>query len=384
MSDLLAELGRDTENDEFDALWAGKFGPSETETQTSEETGETPVEETETETPATERERDAQGRFTRVDAPAVDQHTREDEIEAAEQGQHESAEDGDPVEALLAKYGGNVHAALKAAADAQGLIGRKESERAQANAEVQELRQRLEQLEQRAPQQQPPQQYRPITEADVQRIDELALSNGPQALQEAQALDPSGTLVKRAWDTWAAVAPGDAALYAANQIADSKMAQLKEELKPVLEPVAAERAQSAADQQFVQAWESLAEARPEIEQLAAGMKQVIDSRPGLARAIYEGDVETKIELLGTVADAARSLQTPIVQEAITQFEAEREQQSKQKKTQAAVTRPKAQIGSVPGGGPATEKTAAQAEAERIRAGILDSPDTSIVSGWTTE
>lgn len=374
MSDLLSELGRPENSEEFEDAWASKFSPAEADTETEEAT--TPQEDTVEEPEG--QPRDEHGRFTRVDTPTVDEHAREDELEAEEQGT-QAPPVADEVEAYLQKYGGDVREALKAAANAQKLIGSKESERSQALTEAQELRSRLEQLEQR--QQQPQQPVRTLTEADVERLDELAVTgNGQQALREAAALDPTGQLAKRVYDTWASVEPGQAALFAASQIVDQRMAQMEEKLAPVQEA----NARSASEQQFVQSWEAVKASRPELEQLAPGMKAIIDERgQGFARLISEADPETQVGLLETLADAAKSRQDPVVQEQIAQFEAERAEQSRAAKTAAKVVAPAA-VGSVPGGAAEAEKTPAQIEAERIRAGIIEGADTSISSGWTTE
>ncbi len=371
MSDLLSELGR-SENPEFEDAWAAKFAGPETDTQT-DNAEETPsVEETES---AAQRARDEQGRFTRVEAPAVDEHTRETELER-EEAQATGGADEDLVASYLAKYGGDVRKALEAAADAQKIIGRQSAE----VQEARELRQRLEQLEARVQQpQEQPRIVRPVTEQDIEAIDQLALTNGPAALERAAALDPSGMLAQRALDIWASVKPGEATVFVAERLAEAKAAALKAELAPALE----RNQESESDRQFVEAWQGLAQERPEIEALAPGMKQVIDSKPALARMIIEADVETKRELLGTVADAAKALQAPHVQEQIAQFEAEQQAAARETKRGATVVAPKAQIGSVPGA-EGNQKSKREAEVDRIKSGIIGASDTSIISGWTTE
>lgn len=383
MSDLLSEIGRLTEVDEeAESAWDAKLaeingrGPAEPDTHTE---AETPEESDTVET--TGQPRDEHGRFARVETPEVDEHSREAELEAEEQAAEQPTDD-DPVERLLAKYNGDVGAALKAAADAQALIGRKESERSAAEQELQELRARLEQLEQGREQQ--PQVARPITEADIERLDTMAMSSNPAdaraAIEEAGRLDPTGMLSQRVYETWASVSPGPATAFLADQIAEAKLAALREELAPIR----AQTKESAENAAFVNVWNRLTESRPEVEKLVPAMTQILDENEPLARTILQADDETKFALLGTLADAARARQEPHVQEAIAQFEAERSAASREAKTAAAVLPPKTAVGSPPGGGVQGEKSQAQQEAEAIKARLLEAPDTSISSGWTTE
>lgn len=380
MSDLLTELGR-SEDPEFEDAWAAKWSGPEADTQTDEPEAEAPAEADTVEEPQGQP-RDEQGRFTRVDQPEVDEHAHEAELEAEERQEaqaEETAAESDPVEALLAKYGGDVGAALRAAAEAQSLIGRKETQRSQAEAEAQELRQRIEQLEQRQPQAATP--TRTITEADVEALDQAVVEGrGRQALEMAAQLDPSGMLAKRVLDSWAAVSPGEATVYVANQIAEQRMAAMREELAPIKE----ENARSQADQAFVNDWNALVAAKPEVEQLVPAINQILDEDEELAKTILNSSGSARVSLLKTVADAAKVRQEPHVQEAIAEFEKERAEASREAKTTAKVTAPKAQIGSPPGGGGEPEKTQAQREGDAIKAKILDAPDTSISSGWTTE
>lgn len=371
MSDLLNELGQSENSEEFEDAWAAKFGGPVEDTQPDTEVVETPAEET-VETPEGQP-RDEQGRFARVDTPSVDEHTAETELEREEEQQVE-ARAADPVESYLAKYGGDVAAALKGAAEAQKLIGRRDEEK-------DDLRARLDRLEQeRQVQAASPQVARAITESDVERLDELALSNGQRALEEALRLDPSGQLGQRVFDTWSSVAPGAASLYAADKIAEQRINAFKAELEPVLE---ANRT-TQQDRDFVDMWGKLAASRPEVEQLVPAMSQILDERPDLARAIYEAQPAQQVVLLETLADAASARQQPAVQEAIAQYEAERSEASRASRVAATVTAPKGAIGSPPGGATAAEKTQAQKEGDAIRAKILETPDTSILSGWTTE
>ena len=383
MSDMLTEL-RPNSDPEFEAAWEAKFGPQDADTQTAEESGETPVEQTDTETPA-DRQRDDQGRFVRVDAPPVDDHGREAELEAEEEQEQRLAAGEQPTEdevlaKYLEKYNGDVRQALLGAVNAQQLIGRRDEEK-------DDLRARLEALEQRQglpqPQAQPAQGFRPITEADVNTVDELAVGGrGAEAFELATKLDPTGMLARRALDTWTAVNPTEAMLFTADRMSDAKLAQLRAELQPVVERNQA----SEADQDFVQAWTTLAGNRPEIDELANEMKAVIDERPQLARMILDGDVNQKIDTLGIVADLARAskpLQSPEVREAIEAFAETQRAGSRAEKVAATVTKPKAQIGA-PTGGEQSQKSPRELEAERIKSGIVDAPDTSISSGWTTE
>lgn len=377
MSDLLSELGR-AEDEDFESAWAAKWdGPSD-ETETQPATEEAPAE-AETAEPEGQP-RDEHGRFARVDTPAVDDNAREDELAAEEEALAQTAATDDPVESLLAKYNGDVRKALEAAAEAQSLIGRKESERSAAQQELQELRTRLDQLEQTRTAE-PTRHYTPLTEADVERLDGMVYEGkGQAALVEALQRDPSGQLGKRVMDSWAAVSPGEATAFMAEQIAEAKVNAIRAELEPVRQA----SAQNAETAEFQKIWGELAAEVSDLEQLVPGMNQLIETREGLARAIVQSDPATKKDLLRTLAESARSLQEPHVQESIAAFEAERAEASRAARTSAAVVAPKAAIGSPPGGGPQTEKTPAQQEADRIRAGVLESTDTSISAGWTTE
>jgi hypothetical protein len=382
--DLLEELGRLTEGDEqADSAWDAKLNeinnrtaPETPDTQPAAEEAPAEADTAETEHAAAERPRDEHGRFTRVDTPSVDEHTREDEIAAEEealQPQAASPED-ELLERYLAKHNGDVAAALKAAANQESLLGR------QGN-ELGELRARLDQLESR-PQETPSQpQFTPLTESDVERLDSMVYEGrGQQALAEALQRDPSGQLGQRVFDAWSSVNPGQATAFMAEQIAESKVAALRAEIEPVRQA----NQQNEADASFVNVWNGLSGEVPDLEQLVPGMSQILESRPALAKTIVESDPETQKDLLRTVAESARSLQEPHVQEAIASYEAERAEASRTAKQTATVVAPKGAIGSPPGGAPSAEKTPAQAEADAIRARILDTPDTSISSGWSTE
>lgn len=368
MSDLLNEL-RPESDGAFDDAWAAKFGGPEVQDTQPDITEEVPAEADTTDPEG--QPRDDQGRFARVDTPAVDEGSLELPEEPAQ------TEEPDEYAKTLAKYGGDPEATVRGLIELDKMRSRQTDELGELRRQVAELQTREQ------PQPAQPQFQRSITEHDVERLDEAA-SGGGQAAQaafeQAAQLDPSGQLAKRVLDTWATVAPSEATVYIANKMAEEKTAALRAEFEPVL----ADRAQTAEDQKFVQAWEGLKGEMPELDQLAPALEKVLSERPGIVRSILAAeDVETKQDLLRTAAESAKLLQDPVVQEGVQAVQAEEAEASRQAKIAAGVTRPVAQVGSVPGGGN-SELSELQKQGQAIKERMLQAPSTNLIDGWSTD
>lgn len=308
--------------------------------------------------------RDDEGRFARTTPEVTDL----EEQQAAHEQETAEADEADPeVSAFLAKYGNDPDKALRAAVELSKLQGRQGDELGQLRQELAQLRETV---------QTPQRPAVPITEALVEELDNLAMQNGEAALARVSQIgDPTGQLTDRVMDIWFATNPRQASAFQASVIAQETERRVRQEL----EPLAQERSQSAEERAYVEAWNAAKQTRPQIEELAPQMEQILTERPGLARAILGAEtIQERALLFADVYDIAAQKAGVVSGEVRQAAEKQIEQEARAARTRATLAKPSA-VGSVPG---ATEKEVS--EEDRIKAGILGARNTDILSGFTTE
>ena len=311
--------------------------------------------------------RDEQGRFARTQPEVTDlegeQAAHEQELE---QPAVETEETDPEVASFLAKYGNDPEKALRAAVELSKLQGRQGDELGQLRQTVEQLQQRLEQ---------PAQPRIAITEQVVEELDSLAVEQPQQALSRAAQMDPSGQLTERVMDIWFATNPRQASAFQAALIASETERRVRAEIQPIT----AERAQTAEDRRAVEAWSIALGAKSDLNEKADAIREVFEARPGLAKAALAA--ETPEELAQYYIDAYE-LANPSQQVVDPQVREVAEQQQREAavtaRRAATVVKPSA-VGSPPG----AEKQE-QSEEDRIRAGILGAKSTDILSGLTSE
>lgn len=330
---------------DVDALLAERFGREAVATPEPTEEA-TPVEETAV---SEEQPRDDQGRFATREQPEVYEEP-ESETEQEQQlilGKYRSYEELE-----------QAHQALESRLGSQG-------------SEVGQLRSELEQLRSRLEQPQQPQFQRPITEQDVEAIDMLAQSNPHAALAQANAIDPTGMLTDRVMDIWYMTNPREAGAF---QTAVALQEQ-EQRLAQMLQPVVQTTQQSAEEQAFVQAWENVQTSRPDLNEQAPRIEAVLNENPALARAIVNAQSpDEKAALLTVAYDAAKGVNSEALTQGQQKIAAEQAEAARLAKTQASLVKPGV-VGSQPGTLPEEPDAGA-----RIKAGILGSSDTDVLSG----
>jgi hypothetical protein len=308
--------------------------PSTDEPETTEETDTS-----ETEPETEERERDEQGRFVAKKAEA--------EKEAEEL---DTSDLDDDVKAYLAKYGGDLKAALRGAAEAQSLIGKH-------GLEIGELRKELESL------------TSSLVDEDVP-LDAGTLSwfgqqveNNPQAavmwaLQNAPALYP------QAMEAWIDAEPYQA-ISLHTRLA---VAQAQNEIRDEMAPVADE----TQTQQFHRAWAEVARAHPDLNKLEQQIVEAAQSSPAIVRELQTGTAESKKAVLEQLYYLAKGRSAETLAAAAQEIAQETQEASRQAKKEATVASASSRPAS------RGEKT----NVDRFKEALLETPSTSVSAGLT--
>jgi hypothetical protein len=296
--------------DEFRAQFAEAAGLDDA-------TPDAPVETTDTaEEPETET-------VVEDDAPVEVEAVVDEEAEAEETPD-------DDIAAYLAKYGGDTDAALRAAVEAQKVIGRQ-------GAEVGELRKVAEQVgELRAMvEAQQPEPQRGMN-YDISQVEEW-MNENPQHIPQLaqQAIDSSDDILyRRAMSAWSEHDAVGAMDFHARKVSEANMAQLREEMAPALQQV--ERTQTG--NQFVVAYEAAASKHDDFSQVMNSItpENIAGFPKTVLAALQSGDQASKQEVLETLYRWTKAEQAGNITQAATTAARKQQQDSRTARTDAAV------------------------------------------------
>lgn len=217
--------------------------------------------------------------------------------------QTEEGEPGDPdVEAYLARFGGDQEKALKAAVEAQRMIGRQGQEYGELRKELEHLREAVG--NQPAPSLAPQQQI-------VEWID--SQEDPRVAVQWAIQNDLNGPLYQRAMDNWHEVQPRAAAAFE-RQV---EMNTLRQEMEARLTPVQQQTQQNA----FAATWQKLRSEIPDLDQHRDQILQAAQETPEILLSLQTGDpakAETVIRQLYKIASFDAKSATQAATTAVSQ------------------------------------------------------------------
>lgn len=244
----------------------------------------------------------------------------------------EEVEEPDDVANYLAKYGGDVDEALKAAVEAQKVIGRQ-------GAEVGELRkvaQQVDELRALVEAQNEPQYEEPPPQYDPGSIDEY-LAENPQHIPALarQAIDAGdGFLYQRALAAWGELDQVGAMDFHARAVSDAAIERLREEMAPAVQ--SAQRAETT--NQFAAAYETVASRH---EDFAMVMNAITDETiagfpKSVIGALQTGDQATKQEVLETLYRWTKTEQAGSLSQAASAAVAQTQQDSRAARQNAAV------------------------------------------------
>jgi len=309
-----------------------------------------------------ERARDEAGRFAAKE-PDVEAEVAAEEPAAEAEPTDDTGETDADLEQYLAKYGGDTTKALKAAVEAQKLIGRQGTELGQIR---QELADRFDALEAKVETPVQPS----YTADDVQQFLDENPGMAPQLAQRAKEIGDN-SLYQRAMGAWAEVDAAGAMDYAGKVAAWESGNQLRQEFAPILD--AAQQSQQA--QAVTQAVEQTAAKHTDFaEVIDAVTPEVLSSlHPAILQDLKTGDAEAKASALETLYYAARGVQSERAPQAAAAAQAATTETARQARTDAAV-------GSATTASPASRETSSNVEA--WREGFRDSHEFRKAAGLT--
>lgn len=282
-------------------LFEGGYEPPERDVEPAEApTGDTP-----------ELTIDAQGRAHGPDGKFVplagDEGSAEEDVPAAV-GIEEKAEsapeeeeapepdvlelevDDPEVLSLLDKYDGDIVKALKAAAEAQSLIGRQGQELGDARREAEQLRAVQEQLEALQ------QQLQLQAAASQYNWEELIEESPEQAAQLAVELR-NPVLLQRAVEAWGETNPFGAMMFM-NQLSMQAAQEATVE-------------QDEPETDLSGEVEALKRRLPDIQEHLPAIGKLAEERPLLRQALYEGDARDRVQALEDLYLLAKSRQATV-------------------------------------------------------------------------
>lgn len=255
----------------------------------------------------------------------VDTGTSEETLETPAPAETvETPVEPDPVQEYVAKYGGDTEAALKAAVEAQSLIGRQGQELGTIRQELQGLKEAL------APPVQE-QQYVPVDDALVNWANEIAYSeNWQQGAEWARVNQPAlyETIMNGVYET----NPKDASRYEMAQATSYQQSQLLNQIAPQIAPLVAD----AGRQQFMNAWQTLKPTFTDIDEMSAPMLEVAQSNPQLLAGLQNPNPDTQRETIANLYWIAKGKATTPLQGVVSAAAADQAAQAQQLRAAAAV------------------------------------------------
>ncbi len=190
-----------------------------------------------------------------------------------------------PVDAYVAKYGGDTQKALEAAIEAQSLIGRQGQELGAIRQELQTFR------EQFTPE---AEQVNPFRDEGTAQnwAEEMAYSENWR--EGAQwALENNSPLYETIMEGAYATNPKDAARFEMIQAQQYQQRQILDQIGPTIAPMVA----ASHAQQFSGQWNALKESYPDIDEVAPRMMEVAQSRPDLVAALKDPNVMSQRQVI---------------------------------------------------------------------------------------
>jgi hypothetical protein len=323
-----------------------------------------PEADTATDEPAQDgRARDEQGRFTTAEQADTEQPTGDEPAPEPTADTVDGDDTDDELARYLAKYGGDTDKALRAAVEAQKLIGRQGSEVGALRAE---LAQRFDALEQ----QQAAQAQPAYTADDVQQFLDENPGMAPQLAQRAKEIGDD-QLYARAMGAWAEIDQAGAMDYAGKIAAWEATNQIRQEFAPML-TAAQQQANSAAVNNAV---EQTATKHPDFAEVINTITpEVWDSiHPAIREDLRTGDAQAKASALETLYYAARGVQSERQPQAQAAAQQATQQTARDARTQAAV-------GSATTNSPAPRESSSNVEA--WREDFRNSPEFRKAAGLT--
>lgn len=270
------------------------------------------------------------------------------------------------IQGLVEKYGGDVNQALKAAVEAQRLIGRQGQELGELRKQMEEtLEQRLTQFQQQTQQA----QYAPsmvqsyIDDGNYYAAAETARQTGNQAL------------LGHVLSSWGADSPYEATVYTsalqqqefARQI-EERLGQFREMAQPIT--------QITSQQKMGQALTEFSEGKPDMQQVAPEMLKVAEQSPTVVALLAQDDPQVRAEVLDYLYTKARARIGDTLATAKQNADAQAQDEARQAKQQATV-------GSSATGSQAKPKSKQDTFMDEFRKVLFDD-STSIRSGLTTD
>lgn len=213
----------------------------------------------------------------------------------------------DPVQEYLAKYDGDTEKALRAAAEAQSLIGRQGSELGAIRQEIQALRQQFEPQAPEGP------QYVEVDDNLVSWAHEIAASEN--AAQGAEwALQHQPMLYDTIIQGWAAVDPVSANRFETVKALQAQQAQIYQQLQPVVAPVVRQQAQD----QFTAAWVKVKNETPDLDAVTPQLLQVAEQNPELLVVLQNGTQEARERVIRSLYWQAKGMNVAPLEGAVQQ------------------------------------------------------------------
>lgn len=217
---------------------------------------------------------------TEASAEEVD-GTSEQEAVPTEQPRDEqgrfaaTAEEKDEgLDKYLERFGGDVDKALKAAVEADRMIGRQGQQMGELQKQLTELQEALQ-----APM---PEQPAPVTQEMVDWFDEQAMEDPAGAVAYALQNDPTGVLYNRAMDVWYEESPRQAAAFERRLELQAYQQEMWQQQRPLYE--------QAARQDFAALWQEMAADIPELRDpaTAEAMMQAVREAPEILAGLRSG------------------------------------------------------------------------------------------------
>lgn len=263
------------------------------------------------ETVSDDQPRNELGQFAAVDEPETN------EVAAPEEPTSEQETVEDPeTSAYLAKYGGDVDKAIKAAVHAQKQLGRQSSEVGELRAENAQYEALLEELRGLRGDFQQDRARQPVDQATADWFDQQALEN-PYGAAEYARQQGNPMLLQRALSTWKEIDPYGASVYTTTLQNQESEARIRAEIQKAQ--------QLPADAQMHMALTNVMARNPEYTQYSELIDQTLQKYPGIAASVRaaaeSGDMaqlEAGIEALYTHAE--RDTLKQIVRTGVTPTE----------------------------------------------------------------
>lgn len=273
-----------------------------------------------------------------------------EEPAASEAATEEPEEGEDPVQKYLAKYDGDTEKALRAAVEAQSLLGRQGSELGDVRKELQELKSMLEP--------EPVEQF-PVTDDLVSQVQQAAYDNGAQAAMWALQNQPS--LYETAIRTWAEYDPVSATRFDTDRRNEAYQYQMQAQIAPVIAPVIA----TTNRDKFLQAWGQVKESiAPDLDQHGPALLELAKESPEVIAVLENGDPESRVKVIQSLYWMAKGRASAPLSEAAQAAQQSAAEQAQQLRVAAAV-------GTQTSGHPAERPSAQEEGMDAFRQAFLE-------------